>query len=191
MEKAKGPLLRIATFNVEWFFTKAPFAELELCSVPEKASRLSEAIAKLGTLDALALQEVQSEEEVRVLCEELQRREASWNPKALCGQFASVRTGQRVAWLYNPETLRLRASGTFNMDSYELLEKNLWLDVEWKGCEFRMVCLHMKVGFAFFFVLFFSFVFALSRQTLMHLRLLCVNENRKRSLMNSTRSKSL
>lgn len=145
MERAPV-LFRIATFNVEWFFTKAPFAELELCSVPEKAARLAKAIAEIGPLDALALQEVQSEAELSVLCQELERL-VKWRPKYVCGKFASVRTGQRVSWLYNVDTVQLSASGTYDFESYELLEKNLWLDVLWNGVDLRMVCLHMKANF--------------------------------------------
>lgn len=138
-------MFRVATFNVEWFFSKAPFADLELCDVPTKARRLSDAIAQLGCLDALALQEVQSEVELGVLCDELKKKKLDWSPVSVCGERASVRTGQRVAWLYNADSIKLRAHGTFDLENFSLLEKNVWLDVEWRNQQLRLICVHMKV----------------------------------------------
>ncbi len=89
MEKS---LLRVASYNVEWFFTKAPFPELELADVPIKSARLCDVISGLGDLDLLALQEVQSENELAVLCAHLRARGSELTP--ICGKFASVRTGQ-------------------------------------------------------------------------------------------------
>ena len=137
--------LRIATFNVEWFFTEAPFPNLKLCDVPTKAKRLTTAISRLGPLDVLALQEVQSPVEVDVLVNEMKASNLGWSPVAICGQYASVRTGQRVAWLYNQDTIKLRASGTFDFERFTLIEKHLWLDVEWNHRSIRLVCLHLKV----------------------------------------------
>jgi endonuclease/exonuclease/phosphatase family metal-dependent hydrolase len=60
-----------------------------------------------------------------------------------------VKKKQRVAWLYNDRTITLLEHGTYDFQDFQLLEKNLWLDVEWKAAKtpVRVVALHMKANF--------------------------------------------
>ena len=133
----------VATYNVEWFFTSPPFG-LVVATVPVKARRLGAVLAALRPRPmVVGLQEVQSELELKALCDVLQEQhQLTYRP--LCARTVSARTGQRVALLVDENQVRVDA-----WDSYGDMEKNVWLDGTLcaSGDRFHLVNVHLKADF--------------------------------------------
>jgi endonuclease/exonuclease/phosphatase family metal-dependent hydrolase len=135
--------LVVASYNVEWFFTSPPFG-LVVASVADKARKLGAVLAQLQPRPmVVGLQEVQSEVELKALCDELRlRHQLEYRP--LCARTVSARTGQRVAMLVDEAQVQVD-----RWDSYANMEKNVWLDgrLRSSGDRFHLVNVHLKADF--------------------------------------------
>lgn len=155
-------MFRVVTFNVEWFFTSPPaHIPLDLASPEDKAKRLAAVIANFPEPpEVIALQEVEGEREVSLLCSALLQTHALTYHSAV-GHFCSVRTGQCVAFLYSP-SVEVRSFNSFRLKpplSFEphvamslgeedacLLEKNVYLECEVLGQRTFIVNVHLKAS---------------------------------------------
>ena len=130
-------MLRIATYNVEWFFAqefhRALMFNLKLCPLEDKAKKLARKILSLPPVHVVCLQEVQDEQALQLLCRELGKE---W--RCVAGLFASSRTDQRVGLVYSAEAVEL-----MEHDSYVStggMQKNQWVRVRLAGRCFFLHC---------------------------------------------------
>jgi hypothetical protein len=161
--------IRVGTYNLEWFFSTQPplIKGLELAPIHVKASRIAGRIAALKEgPHILALQEVQSEEALAVLTQVL-RDAHGLEFSSVCGEFASGRTGQRVAFLYDHTQVRIHKCGSMSFRDKgdidgvashvcipsgmtmepPLLEKNIYLACEVLGHKMCFVNVHLKAQY--------------------------------------------
>ena len=134
-------MLRIATYNVEWFFVqehgRALMFNLKLCPIQDKAKKLAQKILSLPPLDVVCLQEVQDEQALQLLCRELGKE---W--RCVSGRFASSRTDQRVGLVYSTRMVDM-----VEHDSYVStagMQKNQWVRVRSADKHFCIVNVHLK-----------------------------------------------
>lgn len=155
----------MVSFNAEWFFRPDnAFIEqfgLELASLEVKTARVARRIADLyPPPHVVALQEIEDQAVLDGLIAVLSR-EHDMKYAGVVGAHASLRTGQRVAFLYDQTCVDVTEHGsvlyardgeqiapflknTPHAVTDELMQKNVWMHVRYQGVPFTLLNLHLK-----------------------------------------------